>query len=746
MFIDWFSGSKELPENCEDNPIRIPLHFVMNPHPKKFNDRSEFCGFVVSNPVCEFRNAMFYVLNQYKKVNSGGALFNNIGGQLNLKYPGGGCGDISKYHFFSHHKFSISFENSQSNGYITEKVLHAKIAGCIPIYWGDSNLYTDFVPESILNVSKNYDCNSICNIVKDLESDLERCNQIASTPILDEPRKLKALKTISTMSQKLLTLCGISFNSPKLKNIDNIFVINLDKRKDRWNNLCKEEPFISSISERISAVNGTNIELSPYIKSLFKNNTFGSKKSIMGCALSHIKIWTQIISSPGNYFLILEDDVRFLPNQLSIWDNYATNIPKDSELLYIGGVLPPNKIALPSVLEPVNTYWAKIKPNNFFSINTQLPTFHFCTYSYIISKTGAQKLLKFLFESENKMIYPVDHFLVKLSLSLKTYVANPLITKCFQDDDPLYQTAEFNSITGLFDSDICNNTECFTDEDFNENIILYHLGEDFNELYEDKWIKDIFGNYTLKSIKNTQDFDKQNCWFFVQRPHINSWNTFFKTLSLKNIDFKVLHLSDEASNDCINFYNYSNCKIVIRNYIRPEIEKMKNVLVIPLGYHNKSQNEKSFSDRKLVWSFHGNDWFDRSKYLDDLQNLLPHSCHLIHGWNHSSMTNQNKYNSVLNDTKFCPILRGNNFETFRLYEALEAGAIPIYIRSQGDSEFWTFITSKLKLINIESSSKAAELINILLNNNQAAEKYRLELTDQWQKWKLEIKQNLNKYI
>jgi hypothetical protein len=42
-----------------------------------------------------------------------------------LKYPGGGSGDLSKYHFFSEHQFSISFENSQAPGYITEKVLHA---------------------------------------------------------------------------------------------------------------------------------------------------------------------------------------------------------------------------------------------------------------------------------------------------------------------------------------------------------------------------------------------------------------------------------------------------------------------------------------------------------------------------------------------------------------------------------------------------------------------------------------------
>ena len=127
MYIDWYSNATTLPENCEDNPIRLPIHFAETPHKTIFKDRDEFCGFVVSNPVCSLRNETFKAINDYKKVNSGGALYNNIGGQLSLKYAGGGCGDISKHQFFSKQQFSISFENSQAPGYITEKVLQFQL-------------------------------------------------------------------------------------------------------------------------------------------------------------------------------------------------------------------------------------------------------------------------------------------------------------------------------------------------------------------------------------------------------------------------------------------------------------------------------------------------------------------------------------------------------------------------------------------------------------------------------------------
>jgi GR25 family glycosyltransferase involved in LPS biosynthesis len=143
--------------------------------------------------------------------------------------------------------------------------------------------------------------------------------------------------------------------------------------------------------------------MNKYIYDLFKHNNFNWKKSAMGCNLSHINIWSQIVNEPGNLFLVLEDDVRFNKNWLELWPNYAQNIPEDADLLYLGGVLPPNKPVLSECLEEVNSYWGKIKPNKYFS-PLNLPVFHFCTYSYIISKNGVKKLLNFLNTSELKVV------------------------------------------------------------------------------------------------------------------------------------------------------------------------------------------------------------------------------------------------------------------------------------------------------------------------------------------------------
>ena len=750
MYIDWYSNTTTLPEKCEDNPIRLPIHFAITPHPITFKDRTEFCGFVVSNPVCSLRNESFKAINDYKKVNSGGALYNNIGGQLSLKYPGGGCGDISKYQFFSKQQFSISFENSQAPGYITEKVLHSKMAGCVPLYWGDKDADTDFVNGSIVNLSMFNNPKQILEVIKKLELNPDLCAKIASTPILNQEKKTNALAQISKMSQKLLAIININkMSSTYLKNIDKVFVVNLDIRKDRWETLCKEEPFITSIAERVPAVNGRTLKLTPYIYSLFKNNNFNWKKSVMGCALSHLNIWTKILSQKtGNLFLILEDDVRFITSQLSTWDKYAETIPEDAELVYIGGVLPPNRGVLNSVIEPINDFWGKIKPNQLFTGGQLVPLFHFCTYSYIISRRAVEKLIEHLMNSVN-MPNAVDHFLGYHSLNLKTYVANPLITKCFQDDDPIYQNAQFNN-SGLiapFDSDIRNNTECFSEEELEtlknpdkaRNITtLYHISDMKMPIYEHNWITDIFSDYTLKKIENLNEFVEDGAWFIVQRPHSDTFNTYFNNLP-KNITFKVLHLSDEFHKDTIDFYNLPNCRGVIRNYLRADTPEVPHIITVPLGYHHKGINNPAFLDRKLIWSFHGNCWFDRKSKLEQLYSFVPHNCHTVNEWNASNMSKQNQYLSILADSKFCPILRGNNIETFRLYEALEVGTIPIYVRQEGDELFWNKISSKLGLLELENWTWATEMIQNFLNNPDEGEKYQIKLCEAWTKWKSEIK-------
>lgn len=770
-FIDWFSDQVGLPETCVDNPIRLPLYMAMKSHPIGFEERQQFCAFVVSNPICEFRNQTFQAVDQYKHVNSGGALYNNINGQLALKYPGGGCGDISKYHFFVGHRFTISFENSQAPGYITEKVLHAKMAGCVPLYWGDSQTDIDFAPNSFINLSSTTDPAMVVEIIKKLEANPAMCEAIAKTPILNEEKRDRALSIISRMSKTLLNIMGHQPN--EIVGVEKTYVINLDTRPDRWEKLLKAEPYLEPLVERVSGVNGKTLAMDATIFRLFQENEFQWKKSIIGCNLSHISVWKRIAEAKKNgWYLVLEDDVRFQPNWMEEWKKCFRSIPSDADLLYLGGVLPPNKAALPLASAHANEHWSYITPNTLFS-PVPIDVFHFCAYSYLLTPAGAQKIMKYMMDSDKRSFTVSDHLLGHPSVGLKKYFTRPLLSYCFQEEDPVYVNSQFNDLhrEDKFDSDIWNNKECFTEEELapfrnavcipstldtippvlerieeeltpridpenDKPIVMYFHGETVQPYvpYEKLWLEDMFQHpIVFTPIDGVEIYPES--WFVVQRPHLDKMVQFFHTLDQHHIPFHVLHLSDEFGTDDLSFYALNMCKTVIRNYPRYGMS-WPHVHVIPLGYHFRATHGspmKSWSERELAWSFHGTDWFDRGTQLGVFTKFVPYSCHLQPNWNHPTATKEKPYLSLLGNSKFCPILKGQHSETFRLYEALEAGTLPITVIS--DPNYLAWIEDNLHLSKWYDWTNPEKMMGELMGS----EEIRMGVYQQWKEWKSRIR-------
>ena len=799
-FLNWFSDSINLPSGveCEDNPIRFPIHFATRVHPVGLKERKEFCGFVVSNPVCEMRNNTFKTVNEYKRVNSGGALFNNIGGQLSLKYPGGGCGDISKYRFLEQHKFQLCFENSKAEGYVTEKLLHSKIAGCIPIYWGDANAGingVEFSSNGFLNVS---DCISEYEVLKkiqELEANQELCEKMTSTPFLNSQQVQNGFQAIYNMSSAILNVIGLNNNSVNNDSVNNIltkqkvYVVNMDKRVDRWAKwLQKNYKYFPNSVERFSAVDGRKIEMNKSIYKLFQYNQFGWRKSVMGCALSHILLWYNLMneSDENTRYFICEDDMCFATDSayLTLQEQLLL-IPSDAELLYVGGVLPSNKQALSVVIKNVNSHWAKIQPNKLFTSSNDTETFHFCTYSYILTKSGAKKLIQWLENSLEKCHSGIDHILGHFAIGLNKYVSTPLTIQCFQEEEQGYIHANFNNVDSIntFDSDTRNITDSFSLNDltpyassnvnsntynsnikdivdtyhvqnkFPNNTIIYYLKEykgrdNLFRLYEKKWIRELLGDFELKEFHTTDNFVNES-WIIVMRPHSNTIHEICLELDRIGKQFKILHLSDEFSNDNIEFYKLDSCKYVLRNYLRSDIRQLSclnKIQIIPLGYHHSATNmlskDKNFTERATTWSFCGTKWFGRGDFLEKMKEIESHRLHLTDEWNSPNMIQEKEYVEILKNTKFCPILRGNNWETFRLYECLEHGVIPLVIRDEEgkDAEFWEWIHGKLSFIEIRGVEKAIGAIHYFLKNPDMAEKYREGLMKKWIEWKSEIKE------
>lgn len=106
--------------------------------------RKKFCAAVISNnrSYAEFRLNFIKKLNKYKTVDMGGKALNNIGKKVE-----------NKIEFLSDYKFSISMENSNGDGYASEKIVESFIAGTIPIYYGDYMIDEYINPKSFILIN-----------------------------------------------------------------------------------------------------------------------------------------------------------------------------------------------------------------------------------------------------------------------------------------------------------------------------------------------------------------------------------------------------------------------------------------------------------------------------------------------------------------------------------------------------------------------------------------------------------------
>ena len=760
--INWFG---EDPEKIV-NPKPVPLTQCLKQDESVLNAKKKFCAFVATNPKCQNRNVAFQILNQWRPVDSGGRLFCNLPGGPIPAGLGGGGGEHSKLEFYKKYKYAITFENETAPGYTTEKLFHAKVAGCVPIYWGDKFVDRDFDQKGFLNANTVSTPQELIALIENLEKDPEAWKAMASVPALSEYKRhwcektmeqtakqiirkvldrdiafaegawkssesfhkngekilsvaetdpasasasasavvAEELKPAAPMEKRLVvtatnkkfvssavsmirslkklepatavhvytwadvdaadetelrgaganeikrfpvdvdmgwpdfwepqhfawkswvqaeasrtapddfsvlyidagieivcsldrvwsqiathefavledseqinrrwchpTFCkeltvtdeelssqqilagfvgfkarGKYYESvqvaalnwakkrdviagekwkpysnvcmghrhdqsilsvmthrakvPRLQHrdfycdrsrraaendglalyvhrgaprshipvalgIDDAYVINLERRKDRIEQF-RKNPNLKDVTSVWKATEGRKLTMNQDLARLFRNNDFKWKKAVMGCALSHMGLWKKLAEDPiAKTYLIMEDDVKFSPDWFGKWMGMASSVPADADVIYLGGILPPNKPAFPSIVEPVNKYFGRVAKNTLFG-PTSRRYFHFCNYSYVLTQSGARKIMQLI--AERGIFTSGDHMIVNHGDGfLNIYFTIPLLTECIQEEDPVYVKSDFNNFDRLdtFDSDLWNNNEHFSQEE-----------------------------------------------------------------------------------------------------------------------------------------------------------------------------------------------------------------------------------------------------------------------------------------
>ena len=190
------------------------------------------------------------------------------------------------------------------------------------------------------------------------------------------------------------------------KLLNNIYVVNLDRSKDRLAKIDMNLKKYGLKYERFPAVDGKSLtedEINKSITSLCQYVL--CNKSQVGCALSHIKLWKMISTSSEKWHLILEDDLEL--NDKTI--NFINKLEK-SPLVNSN-----NTIISLWCTGPFCT--DSFLHSNSIKDEQQLitkPFFPLGTVAYLITNDAAGKLYDYF--EKNKINYHVDY---QLAYNLK---------------------------------------------------------------------------------------------------------------------------------------------------------------------------------------------------------------------------------------------------------------------------------------------------------------------------------------
>jgi hypothetical protein len=183
MYVNWW-------DEPNFSHARISKERLFKKHdPEEVFSRKEFCSIIIGNPVRN-RIEVAQKLDTFKPVHGYGRVFAR---------PYSGC----KVDLMEKYRYNICFENSIYPGYITEKLLEAKVAGCIPIYYGTETVNTDFNEKCFINFA-NYSSNEeLLQEIIELENNPSKFKQIAAEPLFNESPNLKKLYQFIRVALKI---------------------------------------------------------------------------------------------------------------------------------------------------------------------------------------------------------------------------------------------------------------------------------------------------------------------------------------------------------------------------------------------------------------------------------------------------------------------------------------------------------------------------------------------------------------
>ena len=252
------------------------------------------------------------------------------------------------------------------------------------------------------------------------------------------------------------------------------------------------------------------------------------------------------------------------------------------------------------------------------------------------------------------------------------------------------------------------------------------------------WILNLLSKLEIEIINDTQNLDENESLIIVDHM-ISTKESFYFDLSNKVKKIFLIHLGDEGGAEKKDLV-YSLCEHIWRTFSLPMFKNFKNVTSIPIGYKcDPIKDNINILKRNYKWSFlgttHGSSRYD---LLNKHKNIMPNFINLTENFSGKKSMDTNDYYKILNNSIFAPIPHGYfHPETYRLYEALEAGCIPII---ENPFKFFDNFLPNNPLPSVNSWEDSSTIIKKYLENKKDIEILRNKINDWWTQHKENLKE------
>ena len=197
----------------------------------------------------------------------------------------------------------------------------------------------------------------------------------------------------------------------------------------------------------------------------------------------------------------------------------------------------------------------------------------------------------------------------------------------------------------------------------------------YHQKNSDKWIYEILQKIKYNTIYSEKNLEKEDVLIIVDSS-IEKKVDFYNKLKITCSKIFLFNLWDESGSHDLSQV-YKNCNYIWRTFCSNKYFKNNQVECIPIGYKSGLVN-KEINNRKYKWAFVGTPHkSSRHDLLFQFSEINPFFCHKTKKFDEKILS-VDEMSNVFSSTEFIPCPNGFfHPETYRLYEALECGCIPI---------------------------------------------------------------------